>query len=95
MYPLTLCSSTAKVFIASCIRSNEVDFQTKSAEKLCEQSLGTPSFRRSSRAISSETSSPACQRRFGIEPERLTVGNLDDMTEPFPRLVQLPVVPQS
>lgn len=34
MYPLTLFSSTAKVFIANCIRSKLVDFQTKSAVKL-------------------------------------------------------------
>lgn len=56
MYPETLCSSTANVFMASCMRSNEVDFQTKSAEKLWVQSEGTPSLRRSSRAISSEMS---------------------------------------
>lgn len=56
MYPLTLRSSTANVFMASCMRSNEVDFQTKSAEKLCVQSVGTPSDRRSSSPISSLTS---------------------------------------
>lgn len=34
MYPLTLFSSTANVFIASCILSKLVDFHTKSAAKL-------------------------------------------------------------
>jgi hypothetical protein len=56
MYPLTLFSSTAKVFIASCIRSKLVDFHTKSAENPWVQSEGTPSLFRSSRPISSETS---------------------------------------
>jgi hypothetical protein len=65
MYPLTLCSSTANVFMASCMRSKEVDFQTKSAEKLWLSSLGTPSFRRSSRPISSETS-----KRNKCQPSR-------------------------
>jgi hypothetical protein len=58
MYPETDCSSTAKVFMASCMRSKEVDFQTKSAEKLCVQSVGVwaSSTFLSSRPISFETS---------------------------------------
>lgn len=56
MYPLTLFSSTANVFMASCILSKLVDFQTKSAVKLCVISTGTPSDLRSSKPISSETS---------------------------------------
>ena len=56
MYPLTLFSSTAKVFIASCILSKLVDFQTKSAVYPCVMSVGTPSDLLNSNAISSETS---------------------------------------
>lgn len=56
IYALTLFSSTAKVFMASCIRSKLVDFQTKSTIKLWVISVGTPSLFRSSSAISSETS---------------------------------------
>jgi hypothetical protein len=56
MYPLTLFSSIANVFIANCIRSKLVDFQTKSAAKLWLHSEGTPSVLRNSKPISSETS---------------------------------------
>lgn len=41
-YPLTLVSSTAKVFIAPCIRSKLVLFQTKSTLKPWFISTGTP-----------------------------------------------------
>lgn len=91
MYALTLFSSTAKVFIASCIRSKLVDFHTKSTIKLWATSVGTPSLFRSSRAISSETSArePVSQwiRKYcGLGP---TVRDLDDMSGSFPILVQL------
>lgn len=56
MYPLTLFSSTAKVFMASCMRSKLVAFHTKSAVKLCVTSMGTPSDRLNSNPISSDTS---------------------------------------
>jgi hypothetical protein len=56
IYPLTLFSSIANVLMAACILSKLVAFQTKSTEKPWVQSIGTPSFRRSSRQISSETS---------------------------------------
>jgi hypothetical protein len=56
IYPLTLFSSTANVFMASCILSKLVDFQTKSAEKLWVHSDGTPSVLLNSNPISSETS---------------------------------------
>lgn len=92
MYPLTLLSSTANVFIACCILSNEVDFQTKSAEKPCVQSVGTPSDRRSSRPISSLTS--ARVKKYGssgllfedspCERVRRTVGDLNNVSNPVP-----------
>ena len=41
-YPLTLVSSTAKVFMATCIRSKLVLFHTKSTVKLWFISTGTP-----------------------------------------------------
>jgi hypothetical protein len=41
-YPLTLVSSTAKVFMAACMRSKLVLFQTKSTLKLWFTSMGTP-----------------------------------------------------
>jgi hypothetical protein len=50
---VTEYSSTAKVFIAFCMRSNEVDFHTKSTVKPYDWSVGTPAELRSSSAISS------------------------------------------
>ena len=90
MYPLTLFSSIAKVFIAACILSKLVAFHTKSTEKPCVQSIGTPSFRLSSRQISSETSvlvSSICES----SGER-TVWDFDDSSYSFPHLFT-PVAP--
>lgn len=56
MYPLTLFSSTANVFIANCIRSKLTDFHTKSTVKLSVHSVGTPSFLFNSNPTSSDTS---------------------------------------
>ncbi len=68
MYPLTLFSSIANCFRAACIRSKLVAFQTKSTEKPCVQSVGTPSFRRSSRPISSETSARVSLDSLLLQP---------------------------
>jgi hypothetical protein len=77
------------------MRSNDVDFQTKSAEKLWVQSEGTPSFLRSSSAISSETSIPTRQLQYHLVGAAiLTVGDLDNVPKSLPRLVHLSVVPQ-
>lgn len=95
MYPLTLFSSTAKVFIASCILSKLVDFQTKSAAKLWVQSVGTPSDRRNSNPISSETSAKRfVQQDMKRGTNRLTIRNLDDVSNTFPRFMHLALIPQ-
>jgi hypothetical protein len=74
--------------MAACIRSKLVAFQTKSTEKPCVQSTGTPSFRLSSRQISSDTSDVSVASRT-----QHTVGNLDDRSDSFPHLLPARVRP--
>src|SRR5260221_10483004 len=98
MYPLTLFSSTAKVFMAACIRSKLVGFQTKSAMKPWVTSAGTPSDLLSSKTLSSETS---FTRKVVSENENnrqrkpnLTIGNFDNISDNFPSLAKLSRVSQ-
>lgn len=97
MYPLTLFSSTANVFIASCILSKLVDFHTKSAVYPCVISVGTPSARLNSSPISSETSGAHIRSviRSPGRNAKHTVRNLDDVTITLPSFVQGPVVLES
>lgn len=94
MYPLTLFSSTANVFMASCILSKLVDFQTKSAAKPCVMSCGTPSALRNSRPISSETSAINRQHKLDDGSQRRTIRNFDDVANTLPGLVHLSRIAQ-
>ena len=97
MYPLTLFSSTANVFIASCILSKLVDFHTKSAVYPCVISVGTPSDRLNSKPISSETSTAHIVSHSAYIDVIVTrtVRDFNDMPITFPGFVKGAIILQS